>query len=78
MKAVLNYVPEVYPGRITIFRASQSLAKNPIDDPMGWGPLAAGGVDWFIIESTHRIIDPEFAQQVGSKLNECLAKARGE
>jgi thioesterase domain-containing protein len=76
--AVMEYIPQVYPGRITLFRASQSLPGNPIDDPMGWGPLAAGGIDLHIFDSTHVIVSERFSKDVAAVLKACLAQARAE
>jgi thioesterase domain-containing protein/acyl carrier protein len=63
LRALGQYVPQVYPGAVTLFKTAQQLILPPSDesaraehltdrlqDPtMGWGELAAGGVR--IIES---------------------------
>lgn len=77
-EALVNYVPVVYPGKITLFRASESLATNPDDSLLGWGPLAAGGIDIHHFEASHAIVYGECAKEVAETLNECLKKARGE
>lgn len=77
-EALVNYVPTVYPGRITLFRASESLATNPDDSLLGWGPLAAGGIDIFHFDASHAIVYGESAKAVAERLNECLKEARGE
>ena len=43
-RAFLAYVPEVYPGKMTLCRPQRksSFLRDPID---GWGNIAAGGVD---------------------------------
>jgi thioesterase domain-containing protein len=74
--ALKNYVPTLYPGKITIFRASASMKKHPIDSPMGWAPLAGGGVDVHYFDASHEIIKPEYAQLVAQKLNDCIISAR--
>ena len=74
--ALQNYVPALYPGKITLFRASASMKKHPIDSPMGWAPLANGGVDVHYFEASHEIIKPEYAEQIARKLNECISAAR--
>lgn len=75
-EALRYYVPSQYPGKITLFRASQSLEENPVDSPMGWAPLAAGGVDVYHFKATHNIVDLEYAHEIASKLSECLDAAR--
>lgn len=43
-RAVDNYIPELYPGRITQFRPIKEYARYTGPDP-GWDRLAAGGVE---------------------------------
>jgi len=71
-----NYNPHPYPGKVTLFRASESIAINPLDHPLGWKPLALGGIDYYVFDSTHRLVDEEYAEEVGMRLEECLAEAR--
>jgi aspartate racemase len=44
-EAALNYHAHVYPGRVTLFRASRQPAGYDRDLRMGWGALASGGVE---------------------------------
>jgi thioesterase domain-containing protein len=76
MTAVLNYAPQPYAGCITLFRASATLAYSPLNSPMGWEPLALGGVDLHLFEATHRIVDEAYAVQVGRRLQMCLDAAQ--
>jgi acyl transferase domain-containing protein/thioesterase domain-containing protein/acyl carrier protein len=75
LNAVVNYVPRVYPGRITLFRASENLDWNPVDHPLGWGPLAGEGVDEIVIEGTHRLLDEPFVAEVAQHLRRVLDEA---
>jgi aspartate racemase len=75
-EALRYYVPSQYPGKITLFRASESLEENPTDSPVGWMPLATGGVEIYHFEATHNIVDVEYARDIASKLSECLDAAR--
>jgi amino acid adenylation domain-containing protein len=77
-EALVNYVPAVYPGKITLFRASESLATNPDDSLLGWAPLAAGGMEIYHFEASHAIVYGECAKEVAETLNDCLKKARAE
>jgi hypothetical protein len=72
----LNYAPQPYAGCITLFRASATLAYSPLNSPMGWEPLALGGVDLHLFEATHRIVDEAYAVQVGRRLQMCLDAAQ--
>ncbi len=76
LKAVLRYVPTVYPGVVTLFRAAESLVDNPADSPMGWLPLAEGGLDVHVYDGSHQIYNPKLAVEIGSILNRCLAAAQ--
>ena len=73
--ALRNYVPTLYPGKITFFHASESQKTNPIDSSMGWGRLAGGGLEVHYFETPHTMIQPEYAEQIARKLNECLLSA---
>ncbi|MBI5652422.1 MAG: amino acid adenylation domain-containing protein [Chloroflexi bacterium] len=77
-QAIRDYLPDVYPGKITLFRARASLETSPSDSPFGWKPLAGGGLEEHFFDTTHRIIAVEYAAAVGRQLNECLRAARGE
>jgi thioesterase domain-containing protein/acyl carrier protein len=72
--ALDRYSPQVYPGKITLFRARQTLDSNPLDDPQGWAPLAAGGLDVHLFDSTHNLLSREFVDAVGDELLECLSQ----
>jgi thioesterase domain-containing protein len=75
LAAVESYVPDVYPGRLTLFRASQSLDTNQVNDPMGWGPLAAGGVEEYVVEGTHNIVNEPYVREVTAILQDCIDRA---
>lgn len=74
--AIRNYVPSLYSGKITLFHASESQKTNPIDSPMGWSPLAGGGLEVHYFETPHTMIKPEHAEVIARKLNECIISAR--
>jgi aspartate racemase len=75
-EALRYYVPAQYSGKITLFRASETLDESPDDDPMGWMPLAAGGVDIHHFDASHNIVNYEYAREIATKLAECLDAAR--
>jgi amino acid adenylation domain-containing protein len=69
LRAMLKYVPQVYPGVVTLFRTNQVVTSPPdgvtddgqwtemIQDPTkGWGRLAAGGVRVIDIPGEHRTL----------------------
>jgi thioesterase domain-containing protein/acyl carrier protein len=76
MKAVINYIPEIYPGQITIFRARESEKDNPADSPMGWGPLARQGLQLMVFDGSHAdVYNPAYAPQIAEMLKQCIAQS---
>jgi aspartate racemase len=74
-KALTNYAPTLYPGKVTLFRATESLDTNPVDSPLGWEPIAGGGLEVHYFNATHNLVDTEYAEAVSKKLNECILSA---
>jgi thioesterase domain-containing protein/NAD(P)-dependent dehydrogenase (short-subunit alcohol dehydrogenase family)/acyl carrier protein len=62
--AAVNYHPEVYPGKLTLFRSTQRVAQEGNDQLLGWGELASGGVQVHHVPSTHFSILKEPGVQV--------------
>jgi thioesterase domain-containing protein/acyl carrier protein len=52
-RATRNYRVHRYPGRITLFKASQELSGTSSDPALGWDEWAAGGVDVQIVPGNH-------------------------
>jgi thioesterase domain-containing protein len=52
-RATRNYRVHRYPGRITLFKASQELSGTSSDPALGWDEWAAGGVDVHIVPGNH-------------------------
>jgi thioesterase domain-containing protein/acyl carrier protein len=76
IEALTNYIPARYPGRVTLFRAAETLSANPTDSILGWDPLSGGGLDVFLFDASHELLRAEYAQGVAVKLNECLLEAQ--
>jgi amino acid adenylation domain-containing protein len=47
-----SYSPQFYPGRITLFRPNEQIAKDLSNMDLGWGGLAAA-VDIHVVPGTH-------------------------
>ena len=71
-----NYRPQVYPGRITLFKA----LMNPALDPeLGWGGLAAGGLELHHVPGTHlEMLGEPHVQVLGEKFKACLEQAQAD
>lgn len=73
-KAHEEYVPKPYPGRITLFKASEQPPGFYTDPQLGWGSIAAEGVEIYHVPGHHSSIikSPVLAK----KLRDCLVKAQ--
>ena len=71
-----NYTPLVNPNKVTLFRASKRPPGFYFDSKLGWGDLAAGGMEIHEIPGDHVSImkSPVLAE----KLKICLNKAQAD
>ena len=53
LKAEENYVPKVYPGKVTLFRAKVRPPQKYFDPYGGWGNLVLGGVEMIEVPGEH-------------------------
>ena len=88
-RATRNYVLHRYPGRVTLFKASEAAprsisdlatrtpAAGPSSDPtLGWSRWAAGGVDVHVVPGNHAnmVYKPHVAV-LAEKLSACVKQA---
>ena len=75
-KAYQAYVPQVYSGRVILFRASDRPPGFYYDPQLGWGDLPAGGMEIYEIPGNHTSImkSPVLAE----KLRICLDKVQAD
>ena len=80
-QSTCGYLPQVYPGHITLFKAmEQNVGVSAMLDPeLGWRDLAAGGLEIHEVPGTHlgMLQDPS-AQVLGEALRTSIARATGE
>jgi thioesterase domain-containing protein/acyl carrier protein len=80
-RALVQYAPRAYPGRLTLFRAEvrPSVVGVCFDDPhLGWGALAEQGVEVHSIPGTHHsIFDEPNVRVLADKLKACLSQETG-
>lgn len=75
-EASVRYRPRAYPGRIMLFRAEVQPILCSGDPLMGWGMLAAGGVDVRVVPGHHlSIIDEPHVRVLARELAAALAAA---
>jgi hypothetical protein len=75
-RAAESYVARPYPGRITLFRATERLKGYYFEPLMGWDDLVRGGIDVCDTPGHHGAImrDPR-ARILAAQLKESLQKA---
>jgi pimeloyl-ACP methyl ester carboxylesterase len=72
-KAHKNYVLKPYPGRVTLFRASEQPPGFYLDAQYGWGPLALEGVDVHTIPETQHVSIVR-SIKTANRLKVCMAQ----
>ncbi|MEO5803224.1 MAG: alpha/beta fold hydrolase, partial [Verrucomicrobiota bacterium] len=72
-KALLNYFPKVYPGKIILFETTKSPRNASVEAI--WKSLAGGGLEVKRIPSTHeQMLDDPYVRIVATELIECLER----
>jgi len=78
LEASKNYVPQIYPGSVTVFRCSLQLPKYSHDPYLGWGELVTGKLESHETPGDHDLILREPRVRVlAEKLKLCLEKTQG-
>ncbi|MCC5603472.1 non-ribosomal peptide synthetase [Nostoc favosum] len=76
-QAVLNYVPQVYPKRINLFRTRVQLNVAEGEPSMGWDQLAVGGTEIHHIPGNHlTMLRKPHIQVLAAQLRGCIEKAQ--
>ena len=76
VRALVEYEPRKYPGRITFFRARQRFGDSPSDPLEGWDALASGGVELHVTPGTHySMIEMPHARSLAGRLRACIEGA---
>jgi len=70
-QAIKRYVPEVYPGRLIIFKAA-----GDSRDPRSWERLAAGGLEVVDVPGDHlNVLNEPHVQLWAEELKSCFQSA---
>ena len=77
MQAALDYAPNPYNGRVTLFRARtrsfNEVVFGSLDPQMGWGELARGGVQVHLVDGFHRNMHlAPYVSSLAAELKKCL------
>ncbi len=74
LRASQLYQAAVYPGRLTLLAAEQS-QREGVGPDLGWGPLAAGGIERLTIEARHAtLLRGSGLEAVAEALRGCLRR----
>lgn len=74
-----NYLPQVYPEPVTLFRSSRLIGERYCGHDMGWSQLSAGGVEIHKIPGYFgSILSEPQIQILAEKLRSCIGKAQTE
>ena len=76
-RAARNYDPKIYPGKITLFRATNLGGGIEHDPQMGWGGLAGGGLETHVIPGYHAhiVLEPR-VRVLAQHLIDAIGKAQ--
>jgi len=81
IQASRNYVPQVYPGRVALFRSrDQMIGVSSYGDPqLGWGKLAAGGLECHEVPGTHLgMLQEPHVQVLAKKLRDSIDRVQAD
>ncbi|MDZ8055345.1 MAG: non-ribosomal peptide synthetase [Aulosira sp. ZfuVER01] len=74
-QAVINYIPQVYPKQITLFKTSKTSRMAEKDLSMGWDKLAVEKTEIHTIPGNHlTILRKPNIQVLAAKLKACIEK----
>ena len=78
LQALQIYRPQIYPGRITLFRAQgQEERAERRDRDKGWSRWAAGGLEIIEVPGDHlTMLQEPHVQVLAERLNTCLERAQ--
>jgi len=76
LRATQNYGLHLYPGRVTLFKASETLTGTSPDSTFGWSEWASGGVEVHVVPGNHaNLIYKPHVEILAEKLTACLNQA---
>jgi amino acid adenylation domain-containing protein len=76
LRALIDYHPQPYAGRVTLFRSRGHPLLCSFDPQYGWGDLAAGGAVVKIVPGAHEsILEEPHVRVVAEELNRSLREA---
>ena len=78
-RAIREYKPRIYPGRLALFRVRMQPFFSSHDPEKGWGKLAAGGLDIRVVPGNHLgMLQEPHVKILAEQLRACLGGALTE
>lgn len=78
-KALHDYVPRAYGGRVTVIRALHRLSQRSRDPLLGWGTLSIGDLELHQVAGTHlTLLFEPYVRGLAETLTQCLNRAWSE
>ena len=78
-KAVYDYVPGAYGGRVTLIRALHRLSQRSRDPLLGWGTLSIGDLELHQVTGNHlTLLFEPHVRSLAETLTQCLNRAWNE
>ncbi len=78
-RASRNYVLHRYPGRVTLFKASENLSGSVSDPTLGWNGWAEGGVDVQLVPGNHAtMVYKPNVETLAEKLTVCINQVQSD
>jgi thioesterase domain-containing protein len=77
-RAVVDYLPESYPGAIVLFRAEQPdwAEFTLMDESLGWKPHVQGGVEVVPVSGLHlEVFKDPHVEGLTAAIDRCLSTA---
>jgi amino acid adenylation domain-containing protein len=76
LRATQNYALHLYPGRVTLFKASEELAGTSPDPTLGWSEWANAGVEVHAVPGNHaNLVYEPHVEVLAEKLSACISQA---
>jgi len=76
LTASMNYHPQPYHGRLTIFWARQSFVTSTHRFRMGWNILAPDALELHVVPGTHiSMFEEPNVQVLAREMNDCIGRA---
>jgi amino acid adenylation domain-containing protein len=73
LEATRNYQPQVYPGKVTLFRCQVQPISQALHHDLGWSELVTGDIEIYPIPGDHlSILKEPHVQVLAKKLKSCL------